>query len=38
MGGERGGTRAEPGEFADIPAMLRSAKFVARLAAVMGVR
>ncbi|WP_373068036.1 M20 family metallopeptidase [Gemmatimonas sp.] len=38
MGGERGGARAEPGEFADIPAMLRSAKFVARLAAVMGVR
>ncbi len=38
MGGERGGARAEPGEFADIPAMVRSAKFVARLAAVMGVR
>ncbi len=38
MGGERGGARAEPGEFADIPSMLRSAKFVARLAAVMGMR
>lgn len=38
MGGERGGARAEPGEFADIPSMLRSAKFVARLAAVMGTR
>ena len=38
MGGERGGARAEPGEFADIPSMLRSAKHVARLAAVMGMR
>ena len=38
LGGERGGGRAEPSEFADIPAMLRSAKFVARLAAVMGMR
>ena len=38
LGGERGGGRAEPGEFADIPAMLRSAKFVACLAAVMGMR
>ncbi len=38
MGGERGGARAEPGEFADIPSMMRSAKFVARLAAVMGMR
>ncbi len=38
MGGERGGARAEPGEFADIPSMLRSAKFVARLAAVMGMK
>ncbi len=38
MGGERGGARAEPGEFADVPAMLRSARFIARLAAVMGAR
>lgn len=38
MGGERGGARAEPGEFADIPSMVRSAKFVARLAVVMGMR
>ncbi len=36
LGGERGGLRAEPGEFADIPAMLRTAKLVARLAAEMG--
>jgi acetylornithine deacetylase/succinyl-diaminopimelate desuccinylase-like protein len=38
VGGERGGARAEPGEFADIPAMLRSARFVGRLAVVMGMR
>ena len=38
LGGERGGARAEPGEFADIPAMMRTAQFVARLAAVMGMR
>jgi hypothetical protein len=36
LGGERGGARAEPGEFADIPSMLRTAKLVARLASVMG--
>lgn len=38
LGGERGGLRAEPGEFADIPAMLRTALHVARLAATMGRR
>jgi acetylornithine deacetylase/succinyl-diaminopimelate desuccinylase-like protein len=36
LGGERGGLRAEPGEFADIPAMLRTAIHVARLAAALG--
>jgi acetylornithine deacetylase/succinyl-diaminopimelate desuccinylase-like protein len=36
LGGERGGMRAEPGEFADIAAMLRTAEHVARLAAAMG--
>jgi acetylornithine deacetylase/succinyl-diaminopimelate desuccinylase-like protein len=36
LGGERGGLRGEPGEFADIPAMLRTAEHVARLAAAMG--
>ena len=35
LGGERGGARGEPGEFADIPSMLRTAKVVARLAAEM---
>jgi hypothetical protein len=30
--------RAEPGEFADTPAMLRRAKSVARLAAVMAMQ
>jgi acetylornithine deacetylase/succinyl-diaminopimelate desuccinylase-like protein len=38
LGGERGGLRGEPGEFADIPAMQRTAKHVARLAAEMGMR
>lgn len=38
LGGERGGARAEPGEFADVPSMLRTTKFVARLAVVMGSR
>lgn len=38
VGGERGGARAEPGEFADIRAMIRSARFVARLAVAMGSR
>jgi acetylornithine deacetylase/succinyl-diaminopimelate desuccinylase-like protein len=36
LGGERGGARGEPAEFADIPAMLRTARHVARLAATMG--
>jgi acetylornithine deacetylase/succinyl-diaminopimelate desuccinylase-like protein len=36
LGGERGGRRGEPGEFADIPAMLRTATMVARLARAMG--
>jgi acetylornithine deacetylase/succinyl-diaminopimelate desuccinylase-like protein len=36
LGGERGGRRAEPEEFADIPAMVRTALHVARLAAAMG--
>jgi acetylornithine deacetylase/succinyl-diaminopimelate desuccinylase-like protein len=32
IGGSRGGARAEEGEFADIPAMMRSAKFLVLLA------
>ena len=28
IGGSRGGARAEAGEFADIPAMMRTARFV----------
>ncbi len=36
LGGERGGARAEPGEWADIPAMLRTAKLVALLALQVG--
>lgn len=36
LGGERGGARGQPGEFADIPAMLRTAKHVLLLALVMG--
>jgi acetylornithine deacetylase/succinyl-diaminopimelate desuccinylase-like protein len=38
LGGERGGARGEPGEFADLSAMQRTARHVARLAAVMGSR
>jgi acetylornithine deacetylase/succinyl-diaminopimelate desuccinylase-like protein len=38
LGGERGGLRGEPGEFADIPAMQRTARHVARLGAELGVR
>lgn len=38
LGGERGGARGEPGEFADILAMQRTARHVARLAAEMGRR
>lgn len=36
LGGERGGERGEPGEWADIPAMVRSAKHVLLLAATRG--
>lgn len=36
LGGERGGVRGQPGEFADIPAMVRTAKHVLLLAVVMG--
>ncbi len=36
LGGERGGARGAPGEFADIPAMLRTAKLVALLALQVG--
>ena len=36
LGGERGGARGQPGEFADIPAMVRTAKHVFLLALVMG--
>lgn len=36
LGGERGGARGQPGEFADIPAMVRTAKHVYLLAVVMG--
>ncbi len=38
LGGERGGARGEPGEFADVIAMERTARHVARLAAAMGNR
>ncbi|MCZ8205800.1 M20/M25/M40 family metallo-hydrolase [Gemmatimonas sp.] len=36
LGGERGGARGQPGEFADIPAMVRTAKHVLLLAVVLG--
>lgn len=35
LGGERGGARGQPGEFADVPAMVRTAKHVFLLAVVM---
>jgi acetylornithine deacetylase/succinyl-diaminopimelate desuccinylase-like protein len=38
IGGERGGARAEAGEFADVPAMIRTAKHVLLLAATIGMR
>lgn len=38
LGGERGGARGEPGEFADIPSMLRTAQVVALLAVVMSAK
>ncbi len=38
IGGNRGGARAEPGEFADIPAMMRSARHVLLLAATVGMK
>ena len=36
LGGERGGERGQPGEWADIPAMVRSAQHVVLLAATIG--
>jgi acetylornithine deacetylase/succinyl-diaminopimelate desuccinylase-like protein len=36
IGGSRGGNRAEAGEYADIPAMMRTAKFVLLLATTAG--
>jgi len=36
LGGERGGDRGEPGEWADVPQMLRTAKHVFLLAVSMG--
>ncbi|HEY7292518.1 MAG TPA: M20/M25/M40 family metallo-hydrolase [Vicinamibacterales bacterium] len=38
IGGERGGARAEAGEFADVPAMIRAAKHIVLLAATNGMR
>jgi acetylornithine deacetylase/succinyl-diaminopimelate desuccinylase-like protein len=38
IGGERGGARAEAGEFADIPAMIRTAKHLVLIAATSGVK
>ena len=38
IGGERGGFRAEAGEFADVPAMIRTAKHVILLAATIGAK
>ncbi|HTK29212.1 MAG TPA: M20/M25/M40 family metallo-hydrolase [Vicinamibacterales bacterium] len=38
IGGNRGGARAEEGEFADVPAMMRSAKHVLLLAATIGMK
>jgi acetylornithine deacetylase/succinyl-diaminopimelate desuccinylase-like protein len=36
LGGERGGLRGQPGEWADIPAMMRTARHVLLLAAALG--
>jgi len=36
LGGERGGERGEPGEWADVPQMIRTAKHVFLLAVTMG--
>lgn len=36
LGGERGGERGEPGEWADVPQMIRAAKHVFLLAVTMG--
>lgn len=36
LGGERGGARGEPGEWADVPQMMRTAKHVLLLAVTMG--
>jgi len=38
IGGERGGARGEAGEFADVPAMMRTAMHVLLLAATMGAK
>jgi acetylornithine deacetylase/succinyl-diaminopimelate desuccinylase-like protein len=38
IGGERGGARAEAGEFADIPSMIRAAKHIVLLAVTMAVK
>ncbi len=38
IGGERGGQRGFPDEWADIPQMMRTAKYVALLAATMGMQ
>ena len=38
IGGERGGARGEAGEFADVPAMMRTATHVLLLAATMGAK
>ncbi|HEV3060512.1 MAG TPA: M20/M25/M40 family metallo-hydrolase, partial [Vicinamibacterales bacterium] len=38
IGGERGGARAEPGEFADIPSMMRAAKHIVLLAVTMAIK
>ena len=36
LGGSRGGQRGEPGEWADVPAMIRTAKHVVLLAGTVG--
>ena len=38
IGGERGGQRGFPDEWGDIPQMMRTAKYVALLAATMGMK
>jgi hypothetical protein len=36
MGGDRGGARGEPGEWADVPQMMRTTKHILLLAVTMG--